>query len=86
MTYRVLIEASALDAVARLMDIDRAGALAVFAFIDALALDPRPAGSVQWGPQYRRARVGTWRLLYRIDEVIEVVAVENIGRSENKTG
>lgn len=85
MTYRVSIEPAALDAIARLMDDDRPGALAVFAFIDALAIDPRPAGSVQWGPEYRRARIGAWRVLYRIDEAVEVVAVENIGRGEDKT-
>lgn len=82
MTYRVYIEPPALDAIARGMDTDRAGAITVFEFIDALAHDPRPAPSVAWGPEYRRAHLGSWRVLYRIDETIGVVTVENVGRTE----
>lgn len=81
MTYRVQVEPPALDALARGMDTDRDGAVAVFEFIDALANDPRPTTSVAWGPEYRRARIGAWRVLYRIDDAIEIIAIEHIGRN-----
>lgn len=78
MSCRVHIEPPALDALAHGMGTDHPGAVAVLAFIDALAEDPRPSGSVAWGPEYRRALVGAWRVLYRI--VDPVVIVEHIGR------
>jgi mRNA interferase RelE/StbE len=54
----------------------------LLAFLDLLEENPRPAGSVAWGPEYRRARVGAWRVLYRIDEVLSVIGIVNVGRTE----
>nr|WP_255672508.1 type II toxin-antitoxin system RelE/ParE family toxin [Glycomyces amatae] len=54
----------------------------LLAFLDSLEENPRPTGSVAWGPDYRRARVGAWRVLYRIEETLSVVGIENVGRTE----
>lgn len=84
MTYRVHIEPAALADLERLADKDRDGALELFKFIDSLAADPRPVGSVIWGPDYRRVHISAWRVFYRIDDTTEIVAVENVGRTEIK--
>jgi mRNA interferase RelE/StbE len=55
---------------------------ALLAFLDSLGENPRPVGSVAWGPDYRRARIGAWRVLYRVDEAVSVVGIENVGRTE----
>lgn len=86
MTYRVHIEPAALADLSRLMDADRGGALELFEFIDSLAGNPRPPEAAVWGPEYRRARVGNWRVLYRIDDAVEIVAVENVGRTDTNGG
>ena len=54
----------------------------LLAFLDSLEEDPCPAGSVAWGPDYRRARIGAWRVLYRIEQTLSVVGIENVGRAE----
>nr|WP_255672834.1 type II toxin-antitoxin system RelE/ParE family toxin [Glycomyces amatae] len=53
----------------------------LLAFLDSLAENPRPTGSVAWGPEYRRARIGAWRVLYRVDEAVCVVGIENVSRT-----
>jgi mRNA interferase RelE/StbE len=47
---------------------DRAGLRTVLDAIDALADDPRPAGSVPWGPMLSRLHVGRYRVLYEIGQ------------------
>ena len=47
---------------------DPAGLNEVLEAIDALADDPRPAGSVPWGPVMSRLHVGRYRVLYEIGE------------------
>ncbi len=47
---------------------DAAGLAQVLDAIDALADDPRPAGSVSWGPVVSRLHVGPYRVLYEIGE------------------
>jgi mRNA interferase RelE/StbE len=49
---------------------DPAGLGELLEAIDALADDPRPAGSVPWGPVMNRLHVGPYRVLYEIDETV----------------
>ena len=56
---------------------DPAGLTEVLDAIDALADDPRPAGSFHRG-NYHRLRVGRYRVLYEVGE--DVVHVRQIAR------
>jgi mRNA interferase RelE/StbE len=47
---------------------DSAGLTKVLEAIDALADDPRPPGSVPWGPVMSRLHIGSYRVLYEIRE------------------
>jgi mRNA interferase RelE/StbE len=47
---------------------DAPGLAQVLDAIDALADDPRPSGSVSWGPVMSRLHVGPYRVLYEIGE------------------
>jgi mRNA interferase RelE/StbE len=47
---------------------DPAGLNEVLEAIDALANDPRPPGSVPWGPVTSRLHIGVYRVLYEIGE------------------
>ena len=47
---------------------DSAGLTKVLEAIDALAGDPRPPGSVPWGPVMSRLHIGSYRVLYEIGE------------------
>lgn len=67
MTYRVVIEEPVSLALGKYLD-DPAGLGEVLEAIDALADDPRPAGSVPWGPAVSRLHVGSYRVLYEIGE------------------
>jgi mRNA interferase RelE/StbE len=57
---------------------DRARLRAVLDAIDALADDPRPPGSVPWGPVLSRLHIGPYRVMYTIGE--DVVTVERVDR------
>jgi mRNA interferase RelE/StbE len=57
---------------------DRTGLRTVLDAIDGLVDDPRPAGSVPWGPMLSRLHVGRYRVLYTIGE--DVIAVERVDR------
>lgn len=57
---------------------DLAGLRAVLDAIDALADEPRPAGSVPWGPALSRLHVGRYRVLYAIGD--DVITVERVDR------
>lgn len=46
-----------------------------------LADEPRPTTAAAWGPEYRRARIGEWRVFYRIDDDQRTVYVEQDGRA-----
>lgn len=56
----------ALAAVSRYLD-DPAGLTSALDAADAMAGDPEPAGSVRWGPAWRRLHVGRYRIVYAID-------------------
>lgn len=49
---------------------DAAGLAKVLEAIDALAEDPRPVGSVPWGPVTSRLHLGPYRVLYEIGESV----------------
>jgi mRNA interferase RelE/StbE len=73
---RVIIEEPVSLSLGRYMD-DPAGLAGVLEAIDALAEDPRPAGSFHRG-DYHRLRIGRYRVLYEITG--DVVSVRRIDR------
>ena len=59
--------------------LDEPAALAEFMnAIDALAGNPRPAGSVPWGPMMSRLHIGPYRVLYEISQ--EEIRVRRVDR------
>ena len=64
---RVVVEEPVSLSLGRYLD-DPAGLSQVLEAIDALAGDPRQAGSVPWGPVMGRLHVGSYRVLYEIGE------------------
>ncbi|GAA1685709.1 hypothetical protein GCM10009830_36520 [Glycomyces endophyticus] len=82
MSYSVQWEPAVVAQVSRFMATHHKELEALLEFLDSLEEQPRPVGSVAWGPDYRRARVGAWRVLYRIDDAISVVGIENVGRTD----
>jgi mRNA interferase RelE/StbE len=81
-SYAVQWEPVVVEQVSRFMANHHAELEELLTFLDLLEVNPRPAGSVAWGPDYRRARIGAWRVLYRIDEVLSVIGIENVGRTD----
>ena len=74
MTYRIVVAGAARR---DLKQLDRPVARAVIEAIDALAEDPRPAGSKELVgfAGVRRIRVEAWRIAYRVGEdEIEIIA------------
>lgn len=57
----------------------------VFAAIQALAVDPRPSGSVQLDTNIYRIRVGRFRVIYHVDERARVVSVGGVRRRSEDT-
>ena len=84
MSYTVQWEPAVVSQVSRFMATHYKELEDLLSFLDSLESDPRPPNSVPMGPEYRRARVGAWRVLYRIDDEVEIVAVENVGRVNTK--
>ncbi|MGW0081232.1 type II toxin-antitoxin system RelE family toxin [Streptomyces sp. NPDC003393] len=80
MTYEIVFEPHALDAAARFLKEDPAGLARVLDVIDDLARDPRPAGSMPYGLDIRRLRVGEYRVLYVIDDDTIRILVTHLGR------
>ncbi|MER5784777.1 type II toxin-antitoxin system RelE/ParE family toxin [Streptomyces mobaraensis] len=80
MTWTVVLEPRALDGLRRLRLLDPVGAKTCTAAIRALADEPRPEGAFPLGESgYYRLAVGTWRVLYQVDE--DALFVLNIGRA-----
>lgn len=52
----------------------------IIAKIEALAINPRPAGCIKLSGSYNRwrIRVGNYRIIYSVDDIIRIVAVERI--------
>lgn len=58
---------------------DQDGMRAVNAAISALAADPDPPESFPYGGEYRRLRVGDYRVLYRVQgDVITIYRVDRV--------
>lgn len=81
MTHRIIWEPNATEAALRLLKDDPAGLSSVYEAVDALAESPRPAGSVVYGPEARRLRVGRYRVLYRIENDVIRILVTHLGRT-----
>ncbi|MEU6182595.1 type II toxin-antitoxin system RelE family toxin [Streptomyces coeruleorubidus] len=81
MTYEIIFEPHALDSAARFLKADPSGLAAVLDAIDKLADDPRPAGSVPYGLDIRRLRVGDYRVMYVIDDKTIHILVTHLGRT-----
>lgn len=78
MTYRVELRSHALRDLRRLPD----GVRALLAErIDALALNPRPAGveKLSGGERLYRVRMGDYRIVYEIQDSVLVVLVVRVG-------
>lgn len=74
---RVIIGESVSLSLGRYMD-DPAALAGVLEAIDALADDPRPAGSFHRG-EYHRLRVGPYRVVYVVEgDVITVTRVDRL--------
>ena len=53
--------------------------------IKSLGKDPRPKGSVQLSgqPKMFRIRVGNYRILYSVEDVIRIVRIKKVGHRKN---
>jgi mRNA interferase RelE/StbE len=64
---------------------DRSGAAIIRDAVRALAIDPRPPQSRQLGTtDFRRLRIGSYRVLYRVDDIQCTVVVEKVGRAPGR--
>lgn len=83
MSYRLQIEENALAGAMRWLKDESEAVDDLLDFLDDLAADPAVATSFPWGPLYRRAHFGNWRVLYNVDDEQRVVYVEQIGRARD---
>jgi mRNA interferase RelE/StbE len=75
--YRVGIESSAAKALSRIARVDQARIVEAIA---ALAADPRPHGAAKLtGTEGWRIRIGDYRVVYLIEDVVRIVTVTRIG-------
>jgi mRNA interferase RelE/StbE len=82
MSFTVVWTNSAVSAYRALRIHDPNGAAIVGDAVRALAMDPRPAGSRPLGAtEFHRLRIGIYRVLYRVDDLLSTVVVENVGRA-----
>lgn len=80
MGFHLEIETSAAQVLVRMGRGDRASAVRITKAIQALAEDPRPARSTKLvGADAWRLRVGDYRVIYLLDDVVTVVTVTRIG-------
>ncbi|GLW75320.1 hypothetical protein Kpho02_76170 [Kitasatospora phosalacinea] len=81
MTYRVLWEPAALAVAQKLAADDRTGVQQVFAAVDLLADNPRPAGAFTVGSSgIYRIQVGLYRVQYEVEDQTVTVTVFHLGR------
>ena len=79
MTYHVEIERTAAESLIRIARGDRASARRLDSAIKTLADDPRPPRATKLvGVDAMRLRVGDYRVVYVIDDTIQVVAVTRV--------
>lgn len=80
MAYHVEIETSAATTLVRLGRGDNVSARRITKAIRALGENPRPAGATKLvGANAWRLRVGTYRVVYLIEDSVRVVTVTKIG-------
>lgn len=78
-TYRVELEKRA---VKDLKSLDGTARARVMAIIQTLADNPRPQGAKRlqgYDGEALRVRVGDYRVIYKVDDIVRVVAVIRIG-------
>ncbi len=80
MTPAVVWSERAINAAAGFLGDDAHGLRQLLDAVDQLADDPQPASSVQYGsPALRRLRVGRYRVLYEVSDVITVIHAGRLG-------
>ncbi|MGH3094579.1 MAG: type II toxin-antitoxin system RelE family toxin [Streptosporangiales bacterium] len=80
MAYHVEIEHQAARAMVRLRRSDRSMADRIDQAIEGLKANPRPDGSIKLtGMDAWRVRVGTYRVIYTINDTVMVVSVKRVG-------
>lgn len=83
MSYRVSIRKQALK---ELAEIPKNESSKIITAIDGLREEPRPAGCKKLKGEHEyfwRIRVGNYRVLYKIEDVIKVVEVGKIGHRKD---
>ena len=81
MTYEVNWSLPALDRAGGYLRDDPDGVEAVLDAADDMAHEPRREPSKELSsPDLRRLRIGRYRLLYEVDEELEVVVAVHLGR------
>lgn len=79
-SYHIEIETRAAQTLVRLAQGDRVSAKRIDSAIKSLAEDPRPGKATKLvGADAWRVRVGDYRVIYLIDDVVTVVTVTKIG-------
>ncbi|WP_030788753.1 type II toxin-antitoxin system RelE family toxin [Streptomyces sp. NRRL S-920] len=81
MTCQIIWEPAATNAAVRFLKDDPVGLAALYEAVDALAEQPRPAGSTAYGPTARRLRVGDYRALYLVGDDVIRILVTHLGRT-----
>lgn len=80
MTRSVVWSDRAFDAAVGFLAGDVQGLRQLLEVVDGLAEDPQPAESVEYGsPALRRLRVGRYRVLYEISDVVTVIHLGQVG-------
>ncbi len=81
MSFQIIWAEQATNSAVRFLKDDPDGLRQVYAAVDLLAEEPRPAGTVAYGsPELRRMHVGLYRLIYEIDEGTITIVVLHVGR------
>ncbi len=80
MTRPVVWSERALDSAAGFLGDDSQGLRQVLDTVDRLADDAQPQDSAEYGsPDLRRLRVGRYRILYEINDVVTVIHLGRLG-------
>jgi len=82
--YEIEYETGAAKAIAKM---ERSIRVRIYAAVDALAVDPRPAGAVKLtGKDGYRIRVGNYRIVYTVADSIRVVTVTRVAHRREVYG
>ena len=81
MSYTVDWKEAAVTALWRIRAQDPHAAITVAAAVASLTDEPRPADSRRLGgTEFLRMRIGTYRVMYEIDDARSAIIVHNVGR------